>query len=171
MVDLVQDQISASHPYAAITVPKLADAANIYHTNPKVVYVPKQASLGNFINLIGDKLYLYEERPAGNWKKATFFGNSEKIVNTGHVIKKTHKSTNHIVDEEWTLRSRIFDVLINDWDRHDDQWRWATIKQDDKTIYRPIPRDRDQAYYKFDGVIPWIASRKWEYLSFNLLIQ
>ncbi|MBT8195061.1 MAG: hypothetical protein HKO56_08450, partial [Bacteroidia bacterium] len=83
VVDLVQDQISASHPFAAVTIPKLADAANIYHTNPQLVYVPKQAALGSFNNIIGEKLYLYEERPAGNWNEAQFFGNSKKIVNTG----------------------------------------------------------------------------------------
>ncbi|HXR80628.1 MAG TPA: hypothetical protein VN763_06905, partial [Saprospiraceae bacterium] len=35
---LVQDGISASHPYAALVVPPLAQAAGIYHTNPKLVY-------------------------------------------------------------------------------------------------------------------------------------
>ena len=35
---LVQDGISAAHPYAALAIPKLADAAQIYHANPKVVW-------------------------------------------------------------------------------------------------------------------------------------
>lgn len=34
--DLVQDQISASHPYASLVVPPMADAAGIFHTNPKI---------------------------------------------------------------------------------------------------------------------------------------
>ena len=37
--------------------------------------------------------------------------------------------------------------------RYGDQWRWAAFKQDGKTIYKPIPRDRDQAYTKFDGLL------------------
>ena len=43
---LVQDQISAAHPYAAVVIPTLADAAGIYHTNPKVVFIPDDPRLG-----------------------------------------------------------------------------------------------------------------------------
>ena len=63
----------------------------------------------------------------------------------------------HFVDQKWTLRSRMFDLLIHDWDRHDDQWRWARFdlagesEKDKHRIYRPIPRDRDQAFSKYDG--------------------
>jgi Omp85 superfamily domain len=53
----------------------------------------------------------------------------------------------------------LFDILINDWDRHDDQWRWASFKEDGKTIFRPIPRDRDQVYFLSEGILMWFASR------------
>ncbi len=36
----VQDGISASHPFSAVTVPLLADAAGVMHANPKIVWVP-----------------------------------------------------------------------------------------------------------------------------------
>ena len=55
------------------------------------------------------------------------------------------------MDEESYIRARLFDMLIGDWDRHYDQWRWAEYKQENKTIYKPIPRDRDQAFTKYDG--------------------
>ena len=42
-------------------------------------------------------------------------------------------------------------MLIGDWGRHEDQWRWGEVEKDDRNIYVPIPRDRDQAYTKFDG--------------------
>ena len=57
--------------------------------------------------------------------------------------------------------------FLGDWDRHDDQWRWARFKQKDKTIYRAVPRDRDQAFFKFDGIIPNIANRKWVVRKFQ----
>lgn len=47
----------------------------------------------------------------------------------------------------------MFDILIGDWDRHSDQWRWAEFKKDGKVIYKPIPRDRDQAFVKYDGAL------------------
>ncbi len=66
-------------------------------------------------------------------------------------ITSNHK---HKVDQTWLLRSRLFDQVIGDWDRHDDQWRWAKIKVNkDSTIYRAIPRDRDQPFSKYDGAL------------------
>lgn len=39
------------------------------------------------------------------------------------------KNEKHRVDERWALKSRLFDQFIHDGDRHDDQWRWASIPQ------------------------------------------
>ncbi|HEY6955951.1 MAG TPA: hypothetical protein VI385_11955, partial [Flavisolibacter sp.] len=36
---LANDQIATNHPYAALAVPSMAEAANIYHTNPKYYVV------------------------------------------------------------------------------------------------------------------------------------
>lgn len=38
-------------------------------------------------------------------------------------------------------------------DRHSDQWRWGEYKKDGKVTYKPIPRDRDQAFTKYDGTL------------------
>ncbi|WP_367889124.1 hypothetical protein [Polaribacter filamentus] len=51
-------------------------------------------------------------------------------------------------------------MLIGDWDRHEDQWRWAVFKENNQTIYRPVPRDRDQAFSIFgDGALLHIATK------------
>ena len=52
-------------------------------------------------------------------------------------------------------------MFLNDWDRHDDQWRWGRFKGKDGTVYRPFPRDRDFAFLKADGFFPWLVDRKW----------
>jgi hypothetical protein len=51
------------------------------------------------------------------------------------------------------VRNRLFDNIIGDWDRHDDQWRWAEFEDGKKHTYRPIPRDRDQAFSRYDGLL------------------
>ena len=64
------------------------------------------------------------------------------------------------MDQDKVVRARLFDILLGDWDRHIGQWKWARFQPNGKTIWKPIPRDRDQAFVKFDdGVIPWVASR------------
>ncbi len=166
-VDVVQDGISASHPYAAITVPKLAGAAGVMHANPKLVWVPSDPRLGIYREDIANGVFLFEERPVGNRQDMESFGYSEDIVNTAETIKKTNDKHDHIVDQKAVLRARLFDILLNDWDRHDDQWRWATFKENDVKVYRPIPRDRDQVYFVNQGPMMWIASRKWTVRKFQ----
>jgi len=153
VVDIFRDNFSAAHPMAAITLPEMADAAGVYHTNPKIVYVSKQPALGAYNDLFGGGLYLLEERPAKDWSELASFGNSQKIISTYDVLENLTKNHNHKIDQAATVRARLFDLLIGDWDRHDDQWRWASFKEEDKTIYRPIPRDRDQVYSKYDGLL------------------
>src|ERR1700761_5927373 len=46
--DIVQDQISAEHPFAALTVPILAEALGIPHAHPKVVYMPDDPALEKY---------------------------------------------------------------------------------------------------------------------------
>jgi hypothetical protein len=165
--DLVQDQISAAHPYGALVIADLAEAAGIYHTNPKLMYVPDDPRLGEYQKDFANMLVLFEERPAGDWSEADHFGNSKKIINTTKVIEKTAEDHDNQVDQQFVLRSRLFDMVIGDWDRHDDQWRWATIKDKKKESYRPIPRDRDQAFFVNEGTIGKIWSRKWALPKFE----
>ncbi len=160
-VDIVQDQISASNPYAALPAAKLADAAGVYHTNPSIVYVPDDPLLKQYKADLKGGLFLYEERPAGNCSSMPNFGNSKDVVNTDEVIEKTLESEDYQVDQKAVLRARLLDIYLNDWDRHDDQWRWASFKKKGETKYRPIPRDRDQTFFVNQGIIPKIASRKW----------
>lgn len=167
-VDLVQDQISASHPYGAFVVPYLAEAVGIYHTNPKVVFIPDDPRFGQYQRTFANTLALYEERPAHDWSDADFFGNSPDIESTTKVLEELAEDNDNEVDQRFTLKSRLFDLVIGDWDRHDDQWRWSERDKEGKgKIYRPIPRDRDQAFFVNEGFFPEIWSRKWALPKFE----
>ncbi len=133
----------------------------VFHTNPEVVFVPDDPRFGICRREVAGKLFLFEERPDGDRSDVASFGRSENIISTAKVIEKTTASSSHFVDEDAVLRARLFDIVVNDWDRHEDQWRWAGFKQDGKTVYKPIPRDRDQAFFVNEGILPWIAARKW----------
>lgn len=156
-LEILQDQLSASHPYGAFVIPDLAEAAGIYHTNPELRYLPAQNVLGKYNTDFANELYLFEERPAGNGSGISSFGNSTKIISTADLIELSASYHNHLIDTRFVIRNRIFDMWIGDWDRHDDQWRWASFKSDGGTIYRPIPRDRDQAFSEYDGLVSRIA--------------
>jgi len=142
-------------------VAALAEPAGVFHTNPEVVYIPDDPRFGIYRRDVAGKFFLFEERPDDDRSDVASFGRAEDIISTEKVIEKTTGSPDHVVDTESVLRARLFDILINDWDRHEDQWRWAGFEQNGKTVYKPIPRDRDQAFFVNEGIIPWIAARKW----------
>ena len=159
-VDLAQDYMSAYLPWAALSVPRMADAAGIYHTNPKIVYLTKDPRLGPYLDDVWEGLYLFEERPNGNRKDVESFGRSKNIIGTPDMFDEITDNHDHQIDQEHFLKCRLFDVYIGDWDRHEDQWRWAGFKDGDKMLYRAVPRDRDQTFFLNEGFFPWISSRK-----------
>ncbi|NNF32980.1 MAG: BamA/TamA family outer membrane protein [Saprospiraceae bacterium] len=156
--DLLEDQFMSAHPFAAFAIPGLAEAADIMHTHPELYYVPKQPALEYYNEYHGNELYLFEERPDGDRSDLKNFGYSKKIISTSDLLEELYTDKEAVVDQKSVIRARLFDILLNDWDRHDDQWRWAQFLENGLEVYRPIPRDRDQAFVKFDGWIPGILN-------------
>lgn len=150
--DILFDFYTAAHPYGFMAIPTLSSAAGIYHTNPKLYYVPKQKTLGKYNNEYGDELYMIVERPEENHKELESFGRPEDIESTADVYERLRRDEKYRIDEAAFIRARIFDMLVGDWDRHQDQWRWAEFENEEgEHIFRPIPRDRDQVFSNFDG--------------------
>lgn len=149
--DLILDFYTAAHPYGAFTIPTLATAAGILHTNPKLYYVPKQKALGEFNQDYGNELYMIVERPDKRFD-GPLFGYPDNVESTDDLLEKLRRDEKYRLNEESYIRARVFDMLIGDWDRHHDQWRFAQHDNDNGTVsFEPIPRDRDQVYANFDG--------------------
>ncbi|MEO6497458.1 MAG: hypothetical protein ABIN95_00530, partial [Mucilaginibacter sp.] len=147
-----QDQISSMHPFGALAVPPLAQALGIPHSNPEIVYVGDEPALGEYRKEFTNQVFLFEEREPLD---------AEKTVNTEKVQEKIQDDNDNKVDEKLVLRARLLDMLLGDWDRHEDQWRWEQVKGEKGDFYKPIPRDRDQVFYKTNGIFPWIISHQW----------
>lgn len=151
--DFLFDFYTTSHPYSSFAIGGMSDQIGLRHTNPILYYIPKQNGLGEFNASFGDQLYMVEERPADNHLDGKNFGKPSNIIGTDDMMLNLHKDEKYTVDEKEYIKARLFDILLGDWDRHSDQWRWAEYKEDGKVIYRPIPRDRDQAFVKYDGAL------------------
>ncbi|WP_461533288.1 ShlB/FhaC/HecB family hemolysin secretion/activation protein [Sinomicrobium sp.] len=157
---LLMDFYTTALPYAALAVGELSDAIGVLHANPQLYYVPKQKALGKYNDRYGDALYLIEERVTDGHGSVESFAYSDKIISTTDMIKKLRRKDENEIDERLYIRSRLFDMLLGDWDRHGDQWRWAKSGEEDgKTLYKPIPRDRDQVFSDFDGPILGLVTR------------
>ncbi|MDW5289903.1 metallophosphoesterase [Formosa sp. PL04] len=143
---LVADVFTGAHPYVSLTISTLSDAIGVYHLNPELYYLPKQNALLEFNNEFGNELYFFEEHTSEghpNLADGYFTGD---IISTMDLFEELHKDEDISIDQDNYIKARLFDMLIGDWDRHQDQWRWLEFKENGKTIYKALPRDRDQAF-------------------------
>ena len=150
---LLSDFYTTAHPYTPFIVGNLAEKIGVSHTNPYLYYIPKQRALASFNTDFGDELYMVEERPTTSQIAVKSFGSPSAIISTEDVLKNLLKDEKYTIDEGEYIKARLFDILIGDWDRHEDQWRWGEYHVGQKIIYKPIPRDRDQAFTKYDGAL------------------
>lgn len=158
--NIIVDGISAQHPYAAVVVAQLAEKANILHTNPKIVFVPKQTVLEDFNQKFGNRLYLLEHETDGgtNW---TDLEDVTNILDTEDLQKlKMELGDKLSIDKNALVRARLFDILIGDWDRHTKQWGWAVIENENTFEAIPVPGDRDNAFFNLEGILPHIIANK-----------
>lgn len=147
------DFYTSSHPYGSFVADDLAESVGIYHTNPKLFYVPKQNALKEYNEVYGNELYMIEEHPSKENSDLLNFsdGSAVNIESTLEVLEDLRKDRKYRVDQKAYVRARLFDMLVGDWDRHSDQWRWTKYERNDSVIYHPIPRDRDQVFAKYGG--------------------
>lgn len=144
------DFYTTSHPYTPLVIGEMADKLGIRHTTPELFYIPKQKTLKSFNETFGDELYYLEDRPMETEE------NPNKVIGTDEVILNLAKDEKYKMDEKAWIKARLFDMLIGDWDRHHDQWKFEAKKENGDVIYSPIPKDRDQAFSKYDGFITGI---------------
>ena len=149
---IVQDMISASHPYAPLVVPDLARAAGVITPDPKFFFVPNDPAFGIYREMFANTVVMLENRDPG--------GNFVDTKSTGKVIDKMLEDNDHHVDQEKVLNARLLDMLIGDFDRHFDQWKWGTADTGKGKLYYPIPKDRDQAFFNSDGLLLKILAKK-----------
>jgi Outer membrane protein/protective antigen OMA87 len=156
--DIIQDMISASHPYGPLMVPPLAKAAGIVVPDPEYFYVPDDPALGFYRPFFAKQVCLLEARdptPDGSDTKTT-----------AKTIGKLIDNNNTRIEQGSVLRARLLDNLVGDWDRHFDQWKWGILDTGKGKLYYPVPRDRDQAFFNSDGfLMRYISKNQLKFLQ------
>lgn len=151
---ILRDQISSFHPSGALVVAPLLDAVGVLHTDPRLVLVPDDPRLGEFRREFAGMLALFEERPDDAPAGEPGFAGSRQVTQTDRLFQITVTSPLHRVAARELLRARLVDLMVGDRDRSTNNHLWARF--DDGRggfLWRPIPRDRDQAFVQFDGIL------------------
>jgi hypothetical protein len=79
------------------------------------------------------------------------FSGFTQLVDTEELTQILDADSGERVDSRSFLRARLLDVLIGDSDRHQDQWDWARSARIDRWV--AVPKDRDLAFVRFDGLL------------------
>jgi hypothetical protein len=155
---IVQDLVSTAHPYSALVVPDLADATGVIVARPKFFFVPDDPAFGFYRPLFANTVCMLESRnptPDGSDSKST-----------GKLLEKMVEDNDHRANQGAVLNARLLDMLLADWDRHFDQWKWWTKDTGKGRVYYPIPKDRDQALAWSDGLlVKYAANNKLPFLK------
>jgi hypothetical protein len=163
---LIQDQTTAAHPAGAIVVPPIAEAAGILHNEPKLVIMPDDSGLGEFREAFANVLGTIEEypSPASDSHPGTF--GATEILSSEKMWNRILAGPENRIDARAFLRARLVDILLGDWDRHRNQWRWAKIPGIQG--WQPIPEDRDQVFASYEGlVLSWVRWRNPQLVKFE----
>ena len=148
--DLLDDAVSAQHPYSALMMPPLANALGVPSTKPVIGMVAEDPALGaHNLDFAGTMALLEEREPLG------------KSDNTPKMLEKIYNDNDDTFGAKTFVRSRMLDLLVGDWDRHGDQYRWFDQLPGKDKDYEVVPRDRDQVLRLMDGFFPRLASRSW----------
>ena len=151
---ILQDQVSSFHPSGALVVGGLLDAVGVLHPEPHLMVVPDDPRLGEFRAEFAGMLVLFEERPDDGPDGSAGFADSPDIVQTEALIEILEEEPESRVAKAELLRSRLVDMLVGDRDRSTNNHLWARIEQPDgSSVWRVVPRDRDQAFVQFDGLL------------------
>lgn len=158
---LIKEVTATEYPYGAIIASSLMDETDILHARPELYVLPDHPGLGAFREPFAGLFGMLEDRPGDPEGDREGFMGADDVTRSVGLFRKLYRDNDKYVDEEALGKARIFDMLIGDWGRHEDNWKWAGYNRGDKRVYYPIPRDRDHAFCRWNGMIPYLADREW----------
>ncbi len=168
VADILQDRIAHLLPSSALVVDPILDAAGVLHAVPGMYVMPDDPRLGEFRDAFAGLLGLVEVRPNEADEGAGGFAGSPRIVGSESFLDRIEDDQDDVIDAREYLRARLLDVLVGDWDRHPDQWRWAAFDSAGTRRWVPIPRDRDWALSRLDGMMALAVAGIWpHYVGFR----
>ncbi|MCK4465706.1 MAG: hypothetical protein KAU83_08340, partial [Bacteroidales bacterium] len=148
-------------PYGALVVSSLLDETDILHARPKLYVLPDHPHLETFREEYAGLFGMLEDRPKDPKENVPGFMGADDVTRSVGLFRKLYKDNDNRVDAFEFGKARAFDIFIGDWGRHEDNWKWAGYEKGNKRIYYPIPRDRDHAFSRWNGILPYLADREW----------
>jgi hypothetical protein len=153
--DLVRDMTSIQHPVGALVVAPMLRATGVLHAEPVLVVMPDDPRLAAHRSEFAGMLGMIEERPNDEDEGGTSLPGVVDVTSTSNLLERLDRSPGDQIDAPAFLAARLLDLFLGDWDRHQDQWRWGRVAKG--APWLPIPRDRDMAFARSEGILMPLA--------------
>ncbi len=157
-----KDLIAHQHPYGSLVAKVFADKFDLTHTDPELYIMPDDPRLGVYQEKFAGMLGTLEKKPYDAKDGKPGSKGATKIVSSFKMYKKLLNGKNVKFDQESYIYSRLLDMWMGDWDRHDDNWAWLEYRNEEETLYKAFPKDKDKVFAVFDGIYKVMD---WEYVT------
>src|SRR5688500_20166004 len=85
------------------------------------------------------------------------FARALMILHSKNLLEPINTNPLDRVDARAVLTARLVDMLLNDNDRHPDQWAWVRMTDAPDAPWIPITRDREQVLHSEEGLVLSLA--------------
>lgn len=154
--------LPSQHPYAPLIATPLEKAAGLLASSPALHLLPDIDCLEPYKAPFGNRLG-FLEFDAEDYRLGHRDQDADDVQELSYTAMLHRLEDDHLhqVKVRAFAKARLLDMLIGDWDRHEDNYEWSLTEANGRTLYLPIPKVRDNAFFAFDGFFPWLATRSW----------
>jgi hypothetical protein len=156
---IARDITSNAQPTGFLVAEPILEAAGVLHVNGILCVMPDDSALGEFRSAFAGRVGEIELTPGKTKDDAPGFANAVRIIDSDTLRHLLDTDPTQRIDAPAFLAARLVDMLLNDWDRHPGQWKWAQLTAERDAPWEPIPRDRDKVLISTSGFIPDLAGR------------
>ncbi len=154
----VKEINSGAFPYSSFITPTLVKRLGLQTPHPELFFVPDDPAFSFYRKLFADKVCTLEEREPS--------ADGSNTISTAKVFGQMIEDNDHRPLQADALRGRLLDIVIGDFDRHFDQWKWSKGDTGKGKVYYPIPKSREMAFFHSKGLqIRLFSSRALPFLK------
>lgn len=143
----IKDAYTITHPYSFLLADKMAGRLELNSFDPQIYYIPQQENEPDTL-ASGAKI---EDRLVSIYDLKKYNLNSV-VIDTDTLLKRIKEDKTIEIDENAYIRERLFNMLVGDWNKGNDSWRWEIKNNiDTVTVLSPVVIDRQSSFTKVDG--------------------
>lgn len=142
----IKDAYTITNPYTFIVADKLAGKLSLSAFDPHIYYIPPRSVQDTIADGTG-----IEDRLVSIYNIGAQVDKAD-VLETDTILHRIKEDKSFEVDLRVYIRERLFDMLVGDWNKTNDNWKWiGTLRNDSTVYYTPVVVDRVHAFTKVDG--------------------